>query len=860
MWKLVEYTMACGLYVEALGSDYWSDEDIVCPHGNVRVIDTDTEAAKRENIINKVKEVYGEDKVLNFATFTTIGTRAAIKYAGRGLGIDNNEVNYIVSLLPADGHDEWPITDALLGNEKKGRKPSNKLLSEVNKYPNMKETIIGLFGLVVGRSEHASGVLVANNGYTEHNAAMLTPNGIAVTQFDADDSEYAGMIKFDFLSLSALDKVHCAIDMLVKDGLVNKQDTLRETYMKYFGPEALDMTNPEMYKMLFDGKVIDAFEFSSSVGYKTLRKLNARDYMALVSANGLMRLTGGDSDELALDRFIRYQNNPSDWDGDMNNAGLNDNEKRLMHKLLDDYKGVNNSQERLMQMVLKISDYSLQEANKLRKSIAKKDKQKQEEQHVFFLKKAKEHGLRDEFAKYVWDEQIAIQSGYAFSVSHSLPYTLILMVEMNICYRFDPIYWQTAVLSVNAKTYGDEMANPDYNKLATAIGQLPKGLVTYPDINRSEVGFVPKITEQSKNILLGLNAISGIGTNEIESIMDNRPYDSLDDFIDKNKEVFSIKKMILLIKSGAFNHFESDRRKLMIDYISEVTEPKAKLTTVQIKKIKDKIPEEYELQKNAYLMKKHVKDNDVKLDSPIGRWFLNTVEPLIVEYENGLKKTPEDSLWSIDDERLVIDTKRYDKWFNVFAKPLKEWLKTPEAVEIERKKRCAELWTKECKGNPEHWAFEALNFYPEKHELEVSTLGTMLNYQAFNDLEPEPKVIKEVTSRNGRKFSIYENHIIAGTIVAKNNIKSTVSLLTPDGLAIVSLGRQLYAKLGKKEMVGQGKNRHCVSDSWLERGNKLVVTGYRQQDSFRLRRDHNLSTTAMLINGYGSKVRLIFDK
>ncbi len=375
-------------------------------------IDTDTEATKREKIINKVKEVYGEDKVLNFATFTTIGTRASIKYAGRGLGIDNTEVNYIVSLLPADGHDEWPLQDALLGNDKKGRKPSEKLLAEVNKYPNFKETILGLFGLVVGRSEHASGVLVANDGYTEHNAAMFTPNGIAVTQFDADDSEYAGMIKFDFLSLSALDKVHCAIDMLIKDGRIKDQGSLKATYMKYFSPDVLDMTSPEMYKMLFDGDVIDCFEFSSSVGYKTLRKLNARDYMSLVSANGLMRLTGGDSDELALDRFIRYQNNPSDWDNDMNNAGLNDSEKRLMHELLDDYKGVNNSQERLMQMVLKIAGYSLQEANKLRKSIAKKDKKKQEEQHEFFLKKAKEHGLRDEFANYVWNEQIAIQSGW----------------------------------------------------------------------------------------------------------------------------------------------------------------------------------------------------------------------------------------------------------------------------------------------------------------------------------------------------------------------------------------------------------------------------------------------------------------
>ncbi|ALY06941.1 DNA polymerase [Lactobacillus phage SA-C12] len=375
-------------------------------------IDTDSEGTKRSNIIEKIREIYGKDKVLNFSTFSTIKTRSAIQYAGRGLNIDRPEIDYIVSLLPADGHNEWPITDALLGNDKEDRKPSKKLTEEVSKYPKLKETILGLFGLVVGRSEHASGVLIANDSYTAHNALMYTPKGIAVTQFEADDSEYAGMIKFDFLSLSALDKIHSAIDMLVRDHKIEKQGSLHQTYMKYFGPEALDMTNVDMYKMLFNGDVIDAFEFSSSVGYKTLRKLNARDYLALVSANGLMRLTGGDDDELALDRYIRYQNNPDDWDKDMDSAGLNGDEKRLMHELLDDYKGVNNSQERLMQMVLKIAGYSLEEANKLRKSIAKKDKKKQEEQHVFFLKKAKSYGLRDEFANYIWDKQIAIQSGW----------------------------------------------------------------------------------------------------------------------------------------------------------------------------------------------------------------------------------------------------------------------------------------------------------------------------------------------------------------------------------------------------------------------------------------------------------------
>ena len=176
--------------MEALGSDYLSDEDMVYPHGNVSVIDIDTEANKRQDIVDNVKKRVGEDKVLNFCTFSTLASRNSILYACRGLGLDKDLGNYLISLIPRDDEGkELDIEEALLGNEKKGIKPNKKLNEEFDKYPNLKETVLELKGLVTGRSEHASALAVFNTHYVEYNAAMTTKDGIVVTQFDAEDSE-----------------------------------------------------------------------------------------------------------------------------------------------------------------------------------------------------------------------------------------------------------------------------------------------------------------------------------------------------------------------------------------------------------------------------------------------------------------------------------------------------------------------------------------------------------------------------------------------------------------------------------------------------------------------------------------------
>lgn len=819
-------------------------------------IDEDSSGSKRNEIIQHIKDVYGENRVLNMCTFSTVASHNAVLMACRSLNIDNEEANYINTLIPSDGMKEWSIIDAIEGNKKKDKEPNAKLNKEINKYPKLKNIIEGLFGLVVGRSVHASAVIVANDDYTNLNASMKTKNGISVTQFDADYTERAGYIKFDFLSLDAIDRLQSAFDLLLRDKKIEWQGSLKETYDKYFSPNKLDFTSPKMYDMLFNGDVINAFEFSSGTGNKTLRKMNARSFMDLISANSLMRLTGGDMKEMPLDRYIRYRDNPNDWDKDMDKYGLSDKEKQIMHEALGEFGGINSSQESLMELVLRkdFTNYSLLSANKLRKSIAKKDPKKQDEEQVKFYKRAKEVGLRKNFTDYVWNEQIALQKNYSFSLSHGTVYTMILITEMNICYHYGPIYWQTACLSVNANTFGETYDNPDYSKVAKAIGELPHGLVKNPDVNKSTFGFIP----DKDHILFGLNAIAGIGKNEIQTIIDNRPYERFGDFIKKNGDAIKEKKMVVLIKSGLFDSLISDRMELMVSYVKYVIKPKKKLTTVQVKKISASIPDEYKKYSDAYLLCQAVKKGTK--DKQIQEVFIEHIPSLVEAFEKKNKKDYDTDLWSMDEDSLKVDYKRVKKWLDKFIEPLKDWLKTPEACEIEANQRRSAFWMENCLGNIESWEMDSLNMYTDKNEIEVSRLNELISYHSFNDLLEHP-VIKGYNNWHGKQYPIHENTVIAGVVIDKNNNKGIVSLLTPNGVANVRVGRSRFSKYNKKIMEGKGKNRHCVSPSWFEKGTKLICIGFRNQNDFILNKKNSGHDHTMIkMNGYGDQISLDTEK
>ncbi|MGO1470852.1 MAG: PHP domain-containing protein, partial [Tissierella sp.] len=235
-------------------------------------IDIDSQASKRDEIIRLTKERYGSDKILNSCTFTTEGPKSTVITSTRGYGLDVSEQHNIANLIPNEGALLWSVHDCFFGNKKKNRKPIQEFIDRVEKYEGLKDVMLSIEGVVSGRSQHASSVIFYPGKFTDVDGMMKTTKGLPVTQFNADDGEYAGNLKMDFLSISALDSIAEAIDLLLKDGKIEWQGSIRSTYDKYFHPDVLDMTSHEMFDMLADGDIFDAFQMSSLVAVNAMKK------------------------------------------------------------------------------------------------------------------------------------------------------------------------------------------------------------------------------------------------------------------------------------------------------------------------------------------------------------------------------------------------------------------------------------------------------------------------------------------------------------------------------------------------------------------------------------------------------------
>ena len=375
-------------------------------------IDVDAESSKRAMILDLIKDSYGHLNVLNIGTYTTEGARSASLTACRSLGIDPDTAQNITNMIPRDGAVTWDLKDALLGNEKKERKPNQAFVAEVNQYEGLQDLMIQTQGLVSGRGSHASGLVIFPDGYVEQNAMMKTSSSKEITQFDANDTEFMGGLKYDTLSIVGLDRIRAAMDLLLAENQIEWQGDLRSTYNKYFHPKVLEMQHPDMFEMLFKGEVIAAFQFETIVGRVALEKVKAKTFDEIAAANSLMRLSSEDSEQ-PIDKFVRYKNNPNEWEQDMINYGLTKDERKVLHEVLDSRYGVCDTQELLMILSMRpeISNFDLTMANKLRKSIAKKDEKMQEAQRVLFFEECQKNGTSTTFADYVWHECFSIQKG-----------------------------------------------------------------------------------------------------------------------------------------------------------------------------------------------------------------------------------------------------------------------------------------------------------------------------------------------------------------------------------------------------------------------------------------------------------------
>ena len=830
-------------------------------------IDLDLCPSKRPRILNEIKKERGQffrpdiDELSRenlgctlIATFGTEGTRSTILTACRGYraegfpdGIDVDTAQYLSSLIPSERGFLWSLSDVVNGNPEKDRKPITLFINEVNQYPGLLDIMIGIEGLVNKRSSHASGVILFDEDPYEFGSFMRTPKGEIITAYDLHMCEAAGMTKYDFLVTEVQDKLTEAIRLLQDYGEVESDLTLREIYDKYFHPNVLPIEDQNIWKALQENSVLNIFQFDSEVGSQAAKKIKPKSMLEMADANGLMRLmTAEKGQESPMDKYIRYKNNINLWYQEMDNYGLTKEEQEYLKPYFESSYGVPPSQEQLMRMLMDehLCHFSLKDANAARKVVGKKQMNKIPALRQQVLDQAASPCL----GNYIWTCGVGPQMGYSFSIIHALAYSFIGFQTMYIATRWNPIYWNTACLIVNSGSLEEESdfeededtgevakkkeKTTDYGKIAKALGDIiGKGIrVSLVDINKSSYSFEPDA--DNNVILFGMKALSNVGGPIIDQIIANRPYIGIADFMARcplNKSA-----MFSLIKAGAFDKIEEKwakelgvepRQLVMTYYISKVCEAKKRITLQNFNGLiqHDLIPEELDLQKRVFNFTKYLKAN-----KKVGKYFVfdNICEEFYSKYFDM-------DLLEIINGLTCIEQTKWEKIYKSTMDKARDWIKENQNEILEKFNTILfkEMWDKYAGKSISAYEMEALCFYYHEHELKDVKMNKY-GIVDFNDLSSEP-AIDYFFKRNGRDLPIYKISKIIGTVIGKNDTRSSITLLTTTGVVNVKFTKEYFAmynrQLSEKQPDGTKK---VVEKGWFTRGVKLLVAGYRRDDTF----------------------------
>lgn len=158
-------------------------------------IDTDVESSKRQRCIAALQHIYGADRVIRVSTFRTETTKSVIKTAGRGLGINQDVVDYIASLVKSNRGIDYNLSEMYYGDEQKDIKPNKTFVSQMNKYPQLWQAAQELEGIITGIGIHAGGVIIDDKPIYQTAGVMRTNKGDLVTCFDLDSAEKVSLIK-----------------------------------------------------------------------------------------------------------------------------------------------------------------------------------------------------------------------------------------------------------------------------------------------------------------------------------------------------------------------------------------------------------------------------------------------------------------------------------------------------------------------------------------------------------------------------------------------------------------------------------------------------------------------------------------
>ena len=827
-------------------------------------IDVDIEGVRRAQTLEHLRKVYGQNRVSNVATFKTEKSKSAIQTAARGLGIDVDEASYISNLIPVERGAVYTLKQTYYGDEENGITPTQSFINEVDKYPQLWEVAQKIEGLICGQGIHAGGVVFTDEDFTESSALMRAPDGTIITQFELHDLEDVSMIKMDLLSVEAADKIHTCLDLLMEQGYIKKYPTLRETYENAIGVYKINRDDEKMWDMVQNHEIVSLFQMEQQSGVRGIALTHPRSVDELAVLNSVIRLMATEKGaESPLDKYARFREDSHAWDREMISMGLTEEDRKIMHRELDISDGMSITQEQFMQLVQlpECGGWDLQWADKLRKSIAKKNPKDYDALTKQFFDNVKEKGLNEKFCNYVWNTEIALSRGYGFNAAHTYSYSMIALQEMNLARFYPIIFWNTANLIVdsggiqteevededegldvepeveeddedeeeweeeNEVTEGEKedkkkekTKSVDYGKVAAAIGRFSSyGIkVSPPSINSSSYSFTPVV--ERNEILYGLRGITRLSTSIIKEIMEMRPFDSLEDFL-KRVKVNKI-QMTNLIKCGAFDEMMGiPREDIMAHYIDLVSDKKQRVTLQNMQMLINYglVPEEMNLSKKVFLFNKFLKQqkkveyyqlNDKAIDFIADNFSVDILR-------NGIE----------------LSAAKWDLIYQKAMDPMRMYIKAhkDELLKALNNALYKEMFDKYALGSVSHWEMEAVSFYSHPHELAES----QYLYDDFFQLSEEPGIDYSFIGKDGNEVRIYSLKKIIGTVIDKSKMKNTVTLLTPSGVVNVKIYKNQYAGYDKQlsERGTDGK-KHIVEASWFKRGSLLMIQGIRRGSDF----------------------------
>jgi DNA polymerase III subunit alpha len=521
-------------------------------------IDTDIEDGRRYEVIDYLKRKYGKERVAQIANYGRMTAKQAFKNALMVYDVPFGKAQEITNLIPDElgmtiekAYEMSPQLKAM--KKKKVKRNDGKMVSlaEVFEVAEKFEFVVDKLG------KHAGGVLITPTDITDH-FPIFGSDDERVVQWDKDDIEQLGGVKFDFLGLKTLTMVGLAVRSIEKEyGIkIDTNEIVRNP------------NDPKVYELIASGNTQNLFQFNSSGMQQLCKAVKPTEFKHIVAINALYRppaLASGDTW-----RYARIKN------GEEPEYYSHPEEKLITGETF----GIITYQEHVMQLVHHFAGWDYGKGDKLRKMSA----EQLEKLRPKFLADCEARGYDRESMDEIWS-RIVRYMGYGFNKSHGVAYSMLtyLTAWLEVYY---PEHWMSAMMSV-------KMGEQD--KIAQVFAEIKKAGFEFqaPDINSSEYLF----TASKGKIIFPLGTIKGVGDTAVEELMSKKPFTSLEDLMERcNLRVVSARAMKPLIFAGAFDSLypELTRKEIFLKYLELKKESKKKRDEAQAMEWNDTVKAEFE--------------------------------------------------------------------------------------------------------------------------------------------------------------------------------------------------------------------------------------------------------------------------